>query len=342
MAGIIFSESSNVAGSVYGACQAPVRMLIEQYGEQCETESILPHLFKMGQSENFGDLLTELTGMDGFDPVGENGAYPEDSMQEGHSKLLVYETWKDSFSISEEMIEDNKVLDLKDKPMNFISAYNRTREKYGAAMYAGAMCGMKNVPYRKKNFDITSADGQPLFSTAHPAVGKGAKQSNCFSNDFSLDILDRAESAMHLFEGHNGEILDVAPDTILIPEYADLKRSVFSAVGSDLDPAAATHAFNFQYGRWNIIMWPYLNQFLKLHMAKGKRPWMMMDAKFNERYGGAVWNDRVKLKVKSIIDENTDANKWKGRSRFKAAFNNWRFACCGGMEGGTDLTTMDL
>ena len=317
-------------------------MLIKQYCEQCEAESILPKVFKMGTSENFADLLTEMTGMDGFDPVGENGAYPEADMREGDQKMIVYETWKNSFSISEEMIEDEKLMDIQDAAKIFITGYNRTREKYGAAMYAGAMCGMKTVPYRGKNFDISSADNKALFSTEHAALGKGRKQSNCFSNDFSLDALDRAESAMHLFEDHNGEILNVAPDTILIPEYADLKRSVFSAVGSDLDPAAATHAFNFQYGRWNIIMWPYLNQFLNKHLAKGKRPWIMMDAKFNEFYGGAVWNDRVKLKVKSIIDEATDANKHKGRSRFKAAFNNWRFACCGGMEGGSDLTTMDL
>ena len=88
MAGIIFSEASGLADSNYGKCQAPIRMFIEQYGEQCEKESMLPHLFKMGTSENYADVMTELTAMDGFDPVGENGAYPEDSMQEGYQKLM--------------------------------------------------------------------------------------------------------------------------------------------------------------------------------------------------------------------------------------------------------------
>lgn len=343
MAGIVFSEASNVANSIYGNCQAPIKMLVESYGEECERKSMLPHLFKMETSENFAEMFTEMTGMDGFDPVGENGAYPEDHMQEGDGKMIVAETWKDSFSISQEMVEDSKVLDMKTKPRNFIRAYNRTREKYGAAMYAGAMCGLSNVPYRNKMFDITCADGKPLFSTQHPsATGKGNKQSNCFSNDFSLEALDLAESAMHLFEDHNGEIIEVAPNTILIPEYANLKREVFGAVGSDMDPDSANNAFNFQYGRWNVIMWPYLNQFLKKHLAEGKRPWIMMDDEFNKEYGGAVWVDRIKLAVRSVIDENTDANKWKGRSRFKAGFNNWRFAACGGMTGGTDLKTLGL
>lgn len=342
MPGIVFSEASNVANSIYGNCQAPIKMLVESYGAECERKSMLPHLFQMETSENFAEMYSEMTGMDGFDPVGENGAYPEDSMEEGDSKLIVSETWKDSFSISQEMVEDSKVLDMKKKPRAFMRAYNSTREKYGAAMYAGAMCGMKKVPYRGKNFDITSADNQPLFSTAHPARGKGKAQSNCFKNDFSLEVLDLAESAMHLFEDHNGEILQIAPKTILIPEYASLKREVFSAVGSDMDPESANNAFNFQYGRWNVIMWPYLNQFLKKHLAAGKKPWIMMDDEFNQEVGGAVWIDRIKLHIRSVIDESNDANKWKGRSRFKAGFNNWRFACCGGMESGTDLTQMGL
>ena len=133
-------------------------------------------------------------------------------------------------------------------------------------------------------------------------------------------------------------LLSVTTEVDLPRTVKTLKREVFAAVGSDQDSVSNTHAFNFQYGRWNIIMWPYLNQFI----AKGSKPWIMLDSQFNENYGGAVWNDRIKLKIKSIIDEATDANRWKGRSRFNACFNNWRFAACGGMEGGVDLTTLDL
>ena len=92
------------------ACTASARppsgCSLEKRGEAFEQESVVERLFLMGTSENYGDLLTSMTAMAGFEPVGENGAYPEDSMQEGYQKLLVYETWKDSFSISKEMIED--------------------------------------------------------------------------------------------------------------------------------------------------------------------------------------------------------------------------------------------
>ena len=138
---------------------------------------------------------------------------------------------------------------------------------------------------------------------------------------------------MHLFRGDNDEILDVAPDTILIPENADLKKAVFAAIGADKDPVSANNAFNYQYGRWNVIVWPYLNHYI----TNGVSPWVLLDSKYNETYGGAVWNDRIQLDVRSTIDENTDANVWRGRSRFNACFNDWRFAAIGGIAAGNSL-----
>lgn len=331
---IVFSEGSGLNDSIYGKCQAPIRMFLEQRGKQFEQESVLKDLFLMGTSDNYGDLMTTMTAMSGFDPVGENGAYPTDGMQEGYNKLLVYETWKDSFSISAEMIEDAKLMDFKRQPAAFMTSYNRTRERFGAAIYAGAISGTKKVKFRGKEFDITAADGEALFSRNHPAKVSGKKQSNLFSDAFSVDALGKLETRMHLFKGDTDEILDVAPDTILIPEDAEAKKEVFAAIGADRDPVTANNAFNYQYGRWTVIVWSYLNEFLTGSTAF---PWVLLDSKYNATYGGAVWNDRIKLAVRSTVDENTDANVWRGRSRFNATFNDWRFAGVGGITGGDAL-----
>ena len=330
---IVFSEGSGLNDSVYGKCQAPIRMFLEQRGEQFEQESVLKRLFLMGKSENYGDLMTTMTAMDGFDPVGESGAYPTDGMEEGYKKLMVYETWKDSFRISQEIIEDSKLLDLKKRPAAFMTAYNRTHEKFGACLYGNAIKQNTAAGYRGKSFDIKSADGVTLFSTAHPPKVSGGNQCNVFNDSFSAANLGKMETAMQLFRGDNDEILDVSPDTILIPNIASLKNAVFEAIGSDKDPATANNAFNYQYGRWTVICWPYLNQYITADTA----PWILLDSKYNEEYGGAVWNDRIQLAVRSTIDENTDANVWRGRSRFNATFNDWRFAAVGGVAAGNAL-----
>ncbi len=330
---ITFSEGSGLNDSVYGKCQAPIRMFLEKRGEQFEQTSVLKDLFQMGTSENYGDLLTSMPAMSGFEPVGENGAYPTDGMQEGYQKLLVYDTWKDSFAISAEIIEDSKILDLKKQPAAFMTSYNRTREMFGAALFGNAMNGSTAMTYKRKSFDLTGADGVTLFHTAHPPKVSGEDQCNAFSDAFSVDALGKMETAMHLFRGDNDEILDVAPDTILIPEIASLKKDVFAAIGADKEPTTANNAFNYQFGRWTVITWSYLNQFI----TAGTAPWVLLDSKYNQTYGGAVWNDRIKLAVRSTIDENTDANVWRGRSRFNAGFNDWRFAAVGGVSAGSEL-----
>ena len=332
---ITISEASGLNKSIYGDCQYPIRMFLEQRTEAFDQNSLLKDLFLMGTSDNFGDMLATMTAMEGFQPVGENGAYPNDSFQEGFSKSLIYETWKNSFQITQEMIEDAKLMDLKKQPAAFMTSYERTRELFGAAIYAAFLSGAGSMKFRGKVFDTKGADGRPICDKTHPAKVKGANQSNCFSNTFSAVNLGKVETAMQNFKGDNGEILAVKPDTILIPNDAAMKNAVFEAIGADKNPVNANNAFNYQYGRWNVIIWPYLNQFL----TEGGDPvWALIDSTYNNEYGGAVWNDRVTLSVRSTIDENTDANVWRGRARFNATGNDWRFIAVGGVTGGTSLS----
>lgn len=332
MANITFSEASGVADSIYGNSQAPIRRFIEKKGESFEQSSVIKELFNFESSSHWAEKVTGMTAMDGFKPVGKGAEYPVDGMQETYSKTLEHVTWKNSFSIEEEIIEDSKTMDLRKKPAAFVTGYYRTREKFGAALYAGAVSGKTKVSFSGWNFDVTSGDNVSLFSTAHPSILKKANQSNKFSDEFSADSLSAAETSMQNFRGDNGEILDVTPDTILIPNHHDLKKRVFEVIGADKDPATANNGFNYQFGRWNVIVWNYLNEYLD----NASRPWMLLDSRYNKECSGAVWYDRTGLKVKSEIASN-DANVWKGSSRFTAGFYDWRFACLGGAEGGTSL-----
>ncbi|MBO4265467.1 MAG: Mu-like prophage major head subunit gpT family protein [Clostridia bacterium] len=333
MSNITFTESSALADSVFGKSQAPIRLFIEKRGEAFEEKSLVKDIFNMNTSKHWAEKFTSLTAMDGFMPVGENGAYPVDGMREGYEKLLEHMTWKNSFSLSREILEDSKIIDLKRKPTAFITSFYRTREKFGAALLGAAASGASSVTFAGNTFDTKSADGENLFSKTHPSIlGKGS-QSNKFSDTFSADALAAAESEMQNFKGDNGEILDIAPDTIIIPNDYELKKTVFSVIGADKDPATANNGYNFHFGRWNVIVWPYLNQYL----SGDDTPWILMDSRYNNEYGGAVWLDRTKLEVRSRLDEATDANVWQGYARFIAGFNDWRAFAIGGITGGTTL-----
>ncbi|MBR4205878.1 MAG: hypothetical protein IKQ92_10405 [Clostridia bacterium] len=333
MANITFTEGSGLQDSIYGKSQAPIRLFIEKHGEAFEATSVAKAVFAEQKSLHWAEKTTGMTSMDGFLPVGENGAYPVDGMQEGYEKTFEHMTWKNSFSISREMVEDSKIMDLKRQPQAFVTSYYRTREKFAAALLGAAIRKQTSVTFCGKVFDTKSADGVCLFSTAHPPKVKGTNQSNLFADAFSNDALMAAEERMQNMTDDRGNVLDIAPDTILIPNQYALKKAVFAAIGADKDPATANNGFNYNFGRWNVIVWPYLNG----NITSGTSPWVLMDSRYNKDYGGALWFDRTGLEVKSLVDDGSDANVWHGYSRFIAGFSDFRFAACGGVTGGTQM-----
>lgn len=334
MANITFNEASGVNDSIFGKSQTPIRSLIEKRAEQFEAQSIADKLFRTQKSTHWAEKYGSMTAMDGFHVTGELGALPSDGMEEGYSQVLEDVTWKDSFSISRKIMEDSKVIDLRKKPQGFVTGYYRTREKFAAALLGGAIKGDASVSFRGGTFKATCADGQNLFYSAHPCKVKGDTQCNLFSDAFSDDALGMLEVKMQNTRGDNDEILDVAPDTIIIPNIHSLKKSVFAAIGADKDPETANNGFNYQFGRWNVIVWPYLNQFI----TSGTAPWLLMDSQYNQDYDCLIWQDRIALDINSWVDNNTHANVWSGYARFTAGFADWRAIACAGVSGATDLS----
>lgn len=333
MAQIIFGKMSGLNDSIYGKSEAPIKAFLEENVKAYTDMSFVEKVFKMMSSDNYGEKLTSLTSLaQGFMPVGEGGAYPKDDRQEGYSKFMEHETWKDSFTVTKEMMEDSKLLDLnRTGAKGFIDAYALTREKYGASILVGAVNGTSTT-FRGMKVDCTCNDGLSIFSTAHTsATGNANVQSNKFSNEFSEDALGLVETAMQNLYDDNGEVLTVAPDTIIIANDAAMKKKVFAAIGADKDPNTSNNAFNYVFGRWNVITSPYLNG-----LPKGA--WILEDSKYNDNYNGLIWFDRIPLTVSSYIDENTDNNVWKGRSRFVAGCNDWRGIAVAGITGGTTLS----
>ena len=334
MPGISITEASGVVDSLFGKIQAPLRRFILKQGEAFETESMLPHLFAISTSKNFGEMSGGLTSMGDFEPVGENGTYPTTDFEETFEKLIKHMTWKQSFSISRELVDDSKFAELRSRPQNFVQSYYRTREKFGAALYGSAIAGNKTVKIGTKIFDVTGADGQLLFSKTHPSkTRKGVTQTNLYSDAFSAKALGAMETAMQNVTDDNGEVLDITPDTILIANDFTLKNDVFAAIGADKDPATSNNAFNYLFGRWNVIVWPYLNKYV----TAGTHPWVLLDSRYIKDHGAAPWYNRVDLEIKSSIDEGNDANKWRGYARWGAGFADWRFAAVGGVSGGDQL-----
>lgn len=331
------SIGSGLNGTIYGDCQVPLKAFLESRGEAFQRESLLPYLYRMEKSRHWAERYSSETAMGDFEPVGEGGDYPKTGFEDGYFRDIVNMTFKQSFSVTKELVEDCLLGTMKQRANKLVTAYGRTREKFGRILYAGGLYGT-TVSYKGKTFACGSADGQALFSKTHPNKVDGAKQTNLYKGTFTNTLLGKIETEMQNIKGDNGELLGVAPDTIWIPNDAALKDAVFSAVGADKEPTSGNNAFNYQFGRWNIIVDPYLTAALTDLGKSSEKPFFLLDSKFIELNDGPIFQDRVPLEVKSIIDTNNDNNVWQGRARFGAGFVDWRFIAAGNMSTGTDLT----
>lgn len=336
MAHVTFGISTGLADSVFGLSIAPIRSIIEERAESFEKKSVLPYLFNIESTDKYMEKLTSMTAMDGFLPTGpENGDYPVDGFKEGYSKTFEQMEWLDSFAVTKVAIEDAVALNLKKKPAAFATGYYRTRERFGAALFGGAITLANTITINGQIFSCFGADGVDLFSASHPSKVSGAVQSNYFADALTADSIAAVETAMQNFKGDNDNLLAVAPNTILIPNEYTMKKAAFAALGADKDPDTANNGFNFMFGRYRIVVWAELNRYI----TSGTKPWVMLDSEYNEEYGGAVWLDRVPFSVESDIDPKNGSNIWKGRARFTAGFHDWRFAAVGGVAAGTTLVS---
>lgn len=336
---IAISYQAGMMDSAFGKKQAPIAAMLERRIEEWEKNSQLKNIFKMKQSTHFAEIYTSFTSGEGFAPVDEGGAYPNDDFQESYDKQIADVEWKDQFQITRKAVEDGRNSLIEGKAKRFTDLYGRVREQFSAAMFWGGVglsisFGRSTI---KQTFSTAGADGVAYFSTAHPSkTGKYADQSNLFANAFNVTNLSYVQEKMFKFRDDNGELLDLMPDTIIAGTNPMLRKAIIAAIGSQLDPDTANNAVNFQAGNWNVIFWPYLDLYAPSTVVAGTG-WFLMDSNYALDTGDcAIFQDRAPLTVRSEIAEN-DNNLWKGRCRFGGGFVDWRgFALSYATSGGTD------
>lgn len=332
MAGIIVSEASAQNDMLYGKWQAPIKSFLEKRLELADQESLAAKIFKKVNSTHWAESFGSLTGIDDFKPSPENGKYPISDFKQGYSKILKNYTWKNSFAISREMLEDGNLINLRKQPASFVTAYNRTVERFFANLLGSALQGKTVAKVGDEEFDVTSADETTVFSTEHMGRVSNKAISNAFSDEFSADALGEVMTRMQNMKGDNDEILSLTPDTLVIPNLTSLKKDIFAVIGSEKEPGTGNNDFNYLFGNLNVIVWPFLNSFIE----PGTAPWILMDSAYMEQVDCAIWLDRVPLEVHSVVDEN-DANRWKGRARFGGGFVDFRGMMAGGVKHGEAL-----
>jgi len=333
MAGNVIFMGSGKVDSLYGNVASPIRSIIEEKVESAEQFMASEHIYVKDDLKGYSGLYTYLTNLGDFENVGEGGAYPIDTFEEGYRKIITPFTWKDSFSLTAEMLEDSSLSKSIGRASAFVQAYKRTREKYAMTLLNNGF--NSSVTLGKQSYDATGADGQPFFSASHPSKTKrGGPQSNFYDGALTYDNIAKAIEKMQNRCDDDGNLLNIMPDTFIIRNSAAAKKAVMNFLGADSIFGSSDNSFNYNYGSYNVIISPYMDAI----PGCTDEQLIILDSQTNKNTFGLVYAERVPLTIRQYVEDKTDNIVYNGRARFAYGLVDWRVATMiAAGKGGTSL-----
>lgn len=346
--GLIFNIEESIKNSAFNVLQEPIKMILENQTEAFEKNSIISKFFVMKTSDRYMEEYRSITSMDGFKPTEDMEVAPISDFEESYYQQWTFQIWTNSFVISKQTMEDGKLMDVDMRANAFIKQYGSTREQYAVSMIGAALGNtypeLKITAKSGKGMDTVTGDiegqRQQYFHGQHKTVklrdGRAQiTQSNKFTATLNftdgvtpdleekvLDVLGQVESIMAKYTDDKGNITPVDVDTIFVGQNYRLIDILTRGLKSKYGAAMDGNGINTQYGKYKIVVSPYLSG---IDGFKDADNGIILASSSRNREGlGAVWFDRKPLEVRSYKDDKTEANVWAGRARWGAGFGDFR------------------
>ena len=153
---IIFNIDRAIADSSFNVLGLSIPMLLTNQVEEFEKSSKISSLFVNKSLNSYSESYHTSVSHGGFRPSEDMEIAKLHDWEDSYGKTFTAQTWKDSFAISQEALEDNKDLEISRKVAEFGTNYARTREQYCAATTSGALA--KSYKFGGKKFSVSAID----------------------------------------------------------------------------------------------------------------------------------------------------------------------------------------
>lgn len=328
MAGVLFNTAKVENHPLYGKHLTPIKMLIAAEAKnESRDEKILKALFNVEKSNNFAESVIGQSEFGTFMAKEEGQSGENDTIQGTYDNSIEHLEFSKVFTMTEKMAEDAKMglgANVGRAASAFMRAWKLTRIQAATAALANATGD--STTFNKGVIKLTTGDGVPLFSNAHPFYTPRGKKHTSQSNRFYGDMADASKFeasleslavTMRNFKDENGDPMGYVADTIILPgNRAKLERIVKTVVGSERTTGNGNNDINTQYGAYNIIVMPY--------WQADKDAFMLMSSEANKNLGGNLFFDRAPLSVRADVDHRSGNLEWVGRGRFGIGFGAWK------------------
>lgn len=290
-------------------------------------------------SKRWGEKSITMGGLGDFQAKAEGADATQDAYEQGYEKFVQHATFALEVEISKELKDDNMIDDAKQKTINLVQAYKRTRARLATQAITKAVGDTETISFNGTTIDVTTGDKKALFNEAHTLKSiSGATQSNYFSDVLGSNttVLNKASNKMRNFRDDRGNVLGFIPDTIILPgndpEYEDFVKRV---IGSDGEVGSDHNDINTQRGKWKLVVDPEWQPTI----SQNDHPVILLSSEGLKALQGTKFYDRTKLDIMTDVDVHSRNLTYNGFARMSITFPNWRHVMFLGSSAAT--TTLD-
>ena len=311
-------------------------VIFDSEAQKNNYDNIVSALTIEKSSKRWGEKSITMGGLGDFQAKTEGAAATQDDYEQGYEKFVEHATFALEVEISKELKDDNMIDTARQKTINLVQAYKRTRARLTTQAITGAVGAATSISFNGATIDITTGDGKALFNEAHTLKSVvGTTQCNFFSDVLGSTtvVLNKASNKMRNFKDDKGNVLGFMPDTVIIPgndpEYEDFVKRV---IGSDGEVGTNNNDINTQRGKWKFVVDPEWTPTI----SSTNHPVILLSSEAMKALQGTKFYDRTKLDIMTDVDVHSRNLTYNGFARMSITHPNWRHVM---MIGSSDSST---
>lgn len=278
-----------------------LRSIFEIQRDALAASSRIPLLFNVLSSSKAQE---HDLGVGGFGDWTEyEGVIEFDEHSQGYKTTYTHVEYTKGFAVERRLLDDDQYNIIQQRPRGLALSAMRTREKHAASVFNNAFSA-----------SYTGGDSVALCGSHPYSPVNATTHSNTGTTAFSADAIVATKKLMREFVDDRGELVQVNPDTILVPP--ELEDTAWVAVNTINQVGTANNDLNFVRSQgYNVVVWDYLTD---------ANNWFMIDSQMANMF--LKWYERVPLEF--AMDPTSDFNlvaRYRGYMRYSYGWSDWRW-----------------
>lgn len=279
-----------------------LRRIFEIERDALAAESVIPKLFNVSTSSKAVEYDLAMGGMRDWPEY--KGAIVYDDLEQGFRTSYTHVEYVQGFKVERKLVDDDQYNVISKRPRQLALSAMRTREKAAASVFNNAF----TAAYAGGDA-INLCDGSHPYSPSNASV-----QDNEGTTALSYQAVVDTRELMRAFKDDRGELVQVQPDTLLVPP--ELEEEAWVIINTMNKVDITDYHANFVRARiTQLIVWDYLTD---------ANNWFLIDSRLAKLY--LNWFDRVPLEFQ--MDPTSDFSleaRFRGYMRYSYGWSDWRW-----------------